>query len=168
MQVREACFGCIATCGNPSHLNTYARIQCAQGSSFTTLCFRENGAMQIQINSDKNIPMHAKLSGQIEAELHRILGRFEEQLTRIEVHLSDENGDKPGAQDKRCVLEARPRHYTNVTVANEAGDVSTAVSGAANKMQRLLETTFGRLHDKHRNDTPRIVPDEVTILPDVR
>ena len=123
--------------------------------------------MQIQINSDKNIPMHAKLSGLIETEIHRILGRFEEQLTRIEVHLSDENGDKAGAQDKRCALEARPRHYTIVTVANQAADVQAAVSGAANKMQRLLEATFGRLHDKHRNDTPRIVPDEVTQLPKV-
>ncbi len=123
--------------------------------------------MQIQINSDKNIAMHAKLSSLIQAELHRLLGRFEEQLTRIEVHLSDENGDKSGAQDKRCVLEARPRHYPTVTVTNDAADVQSAVSGAANKMQRHLETTFGRLHDKHRNDTPRIVPDEVTPLPEV-
>ena len=123
--------------------------------------------MQIQINSDKNIPMHAKLSGLIEAELHRILGRFEDQLTRIEVYLSDENGNKSGAQDKRCVLEARPRHYPTLTVTNESADVQTSVSGAAGKMQRLMETSFGRLHDKHRNDTPRIVPDEVTPLPDV-
>jgi ribosome-associated translation inhibitor RaiA len=117
--------------------------------------------MQIQINSDKHISMHAKLSGLIEAELRRILNRFEDQLTRIEVHLSDENGGKSGAQDKRCILEARPRHYPSVTVTNESSDVQTAVLGAAAKMQRLLETTFGRLHDKHRNDTPRIVPDDL-------
>jgi len=123
--------------------------------------------MQIQINSDKNIPMHAKLSGLIEAELHRVLGRFEDQLTRIEIYLTDENGNKSGMQDKRCVLEARPRHYPSLTVTNESADVQTSVSGAAGKMQRLMETTFGRLHDKHRNDTPRIVPDEVTPLPDL-
>ena len=126
--------------------------------------------MQIQINSTNNIPMHAKLSGLIEADLHRVLGRFEDQLTRIEVHLSDENGDKSGPKgspDKRCILEARPRHYPAVTVTNDSSDVQTAVSGAAGKMQRLLETTFGRLHDKHRNETPRIVPDEVVQIPDV-
>ena len=123
--------------------------------------------MQIQINSDKNIPMHAKLSGLIEAELHRILSRFEDQLTRIEVHLSDENGGKSGPEDKRCVLEARPRHYPPVTVTSDAADVQTSVSTAAAKMQRLLETTFGRLHDKHRNDTPRIVPDDVATIPDI-
>ncbi len=124
--------------------------------------------MQIQINSTNNLPMHANLSGLIEAELHRILGRFEEQLTRIEVHLSDENGAKSGPQDKRCVLEARPRHYPVVTVTSESADVQTSVSTAAAKMQRLLETTFGRLHDKHRNETPRIVPDEVVQIPDVQ
>jgi ribosome-associated translation inhibitor RaiA len=115
--------------------------------------------MQIQINSDKNIVMHAKLSGLIEADLHRILNRFESQLTRIEVHVSDENGDKSGFKDKRCTLEARPRHYPSLTVTNESVDVQTAVSGAAGKMQRLLETTFGRLHDKNRTETPRLAPD---------
>jgi ribosome-associated translation inhibitor RaiA len=124
--------------------------------------------MQIQINSDKNISMHAKLSGLIEAEIHRILSRFEDQLTRIEIHVSDENGEKKSdPQDKRCILEARPRHYPSLTVTNDSTDVQTAVSGAAGKMQRLLETTFGRLHDKNRNDTPRIVPDEVMPLPEV-
>jgi hypothetical protein len=111
--------------------------------------------MQIQINSGNTIPMHAKLSGLIEADLHRILSRYEAQLTRIEVHLSDENGDKSGPQDKRCLLEARPRHYQSLTVTNDSGDVQTAVSGAAGKMHRLLETTFGRLADKHRGETPR-------------
>jgi hypothetical protein len=123
--------------------------------------------MQIQINSDKHIPMHAKLSGLIEADLHRILNRFEPQLTRIEVHLSDENGDKSGAQDKRCILEARPRHYPSLTVTNDSADVQTALSGAANKMQRLLETTFGRLHDKNKNDTPRLGQDDLLTLPEL-
>jgi len=118
--------------------------------------------MQIGINSDKNIPMHAKLSGLIEANLHHTLDRFKSHLTRIEVHLTDENGDKSGGagiQDKRCVLEARPKHHQSLTVTNDSSDVETAVSGAAGKMQRLLETTFGRLTDKHRGETTRIIPD---------
>ena len=59
--------------------------------------------MEIQINGDKNIPMHAKLSSLIEADLHRILNRFKPQLTRIEVHLTDETGDKPApARNAAC------------------------------------------------------------------
>jgi ribosome-associated translation inhibitor RaiA len=121
--------------------------------------------MQIGINSDKNIPMHAKLSGLIETTLHRTLDRFNSHLTRIEVHLTDENGDKSGAGDKRCVLEARPKRRPSVTVTNGSTDVQTAVSGAAGKMERLLETTFGRLSDRHRGETPRIVPDGIDPLP---
>ena len=121
--------------------------------------------MQIGINSDKNITMHAKLSGLIEANLHHTLDRFKSQLTRVEVHLTDENGDKSGAQDKRCVLQAHPRHHQSLTVTNDSSDLETAVSGAAGKMLRLLETTFGRLADKRRGETPRIVPDGALPLP---
>jgi hypothetical protein len=124
--------------------------------------------MQIQINSDNHISVHALLSNSIEAELHRVLQRFEGQLTRIEVHLSDENGEKSGPQDKRCLLEARPRHYPSVTVTNDSADIQTAVSGAAGKMLRLLQTTFGRLSDKHRGETPRtgLNIDNLTLAPE--
>lgn len=104
--------------------------------------------MQILINSDKNISMHAALSASIEDEIHRLLDRFDSHLTRIEVFVTDENADKSGARDKRCVLEARPNNHQPLTVTDESADVQTAVSGAAKKMQRLLETTFGRIADK--------------------
>lgn len=124
--------------------------------------------MQIQINSDNHIPMHAALSTSIEAELQRVLHRFKDQLTRIEVHLSDENGEKSGAQDKRCLLEARPRHYPALTVTNDSSDIQVSVTGAAGKMLRLLETTFGRLSDKHRGETPRtgLDIDQLTLAPE--
>ena len=70
--------------------------------------------MQIGINSDKNIAMHAKLANLIETTLQHTLDRFTAQITRIEVHLTDENGSKSasaGILDKRCVLEARPKHH---------------------------------------------------------
>jgi ribosome-associated translation inhibitor RaiA len=104
--------------------------------------------MQILINSDKNIAMHAALSTSIEAEIHRLLDRFDSDLTRIDVFLTDENGDKPGLQDKRCILEARQKNHQSLTVTDDSNDLQTAVSGAAKKMQRLLETTFGRIADK--------------------
>jgi ribosome-associated translation inhibitor RaiA len=111
--------------------------------------------MQIGINSDRNIQMHARLAGLIEANLHRTLDRFNSRLTRIEVHLTDENGDKSRGNDKRCVLEARTKRRPSVTVTNDSTDIQTAVSGAAGKMERLLEATFGRIEDKHRDLTTR-------------
>jgi hypothetical protein len=101
--------------------------------------------MQILINTDKNIPMHAALSTWIEAELHRFLDRFDSHLTRIEVFLTDENPDKSDPHDKRCVLESWPKNHRSLTVTDDSADVRTAVSGAAKKLQRLLETTFERI-----------------------
>jgi ribosomal subunit interface protein len=111
--------------------------------------------MQIQISSDKNISMHTKLSNLIQSDLNRILNRFKDEITRVEVHLSDENGDKSGAQDKRCRLEVRPKRHRSLAVTNDSSDIPTSVTGAANKMQRLLVTTFGRIEDKHRALTTR-------------
>ena len=111
--------------------------------------------MQIQISSDKNISMHKKLSNLIHSDLYRILDRFKNEITRVEVHLSDENGDKSGAQDKRCRLEVRPKRHQSLAVTNDSSDIPTAVTGAAAKMQRLMVSTFGRIEDKNRSLTTR-------------
>ena len=108
--------------------------------------------MKIQINSDKQVVVNAELSSFIEAEVRRALGRFEKQLTRLEVHLSDLNSSsKRGLRDKRCLLEARPAGQKPVSVAFETGSLEQSVRGAANQMKRLLETSFS----KSFGQTPR-------------
>jgi len=101
--------------------------------------------MQIQINSGKNVTIHSKLSNFVETELNRTLRRFDRQLTRIEVHLNDENGAKTGVNDKRCTLEARPRGLPPLVVTGTASSTQHSVSAAAEKMKRQLDATFGRL-----------------------
>lgn len=105
--------------------------------------------MQIQINNSA-APLTPVLASAIEADLHRALDRFDSHLTRIEVHLSDENGDKSGPKDKRCLIEARPKGLQSVIVTNESSEIMAAVSGAAGKMHRLLDTTFDRLYNNKR------------------
>ncbi len=101
--------------------------------------------MQVQINSDKQVVIDAELAGSIEGDLRRALGRFEKQLTRLEVHLSDLNSSsKRGSRDKRCLLEARPAGQKPVSVAFESANVEQALRGAVGKMKRLLETLFGK------------------------
>ena len=65
--------------------------------------------MQVQFNSDSSVMGTENVAERIEAMLHTKLARFEERLTRIEVHVRDENGAKGGGDDKACVIEARPR-----------------------------------------------------------
>jgi ribosome-associated translation inhibitor RaiA len=106
--------------------------------------------MQVQINSDNNISMHTKLSDSIGDYITSLLQRFDPYLTRVEVHLTGESIKKSGPKDKRCVLEARAKRRTSLVVTNKATDIEDAFSGAADKMHRQLETTYGRLADKRR------------------
>ena len=106
--------------------------------------------MQVQINSDNNISMHGRLSDSIGAYINNLLQRFDPYLTRVEVHLTGENVRKPGPKDKRCVLEARAKRHQSLVVTNKSTDIEDAFSGAAAKMHRQLETTYGRLADKRR------------------
>jgi ribosomal subunit interface protein len=106
--------------------------------------------MQVHINSDNTISMHNHLSDSIATYINNVLRRFEQHLTRVEVHLSGENNRGSGPMDKRCLLEARPKHHRSLVVSNDSTDIDDAFEGAADKLHRMLETTYGRLDDKYR------------------
>jgi hypothetical protein len=104
--------------------------------------------VQIQVNTDDNIHGRDSLVAKVQAEVEQVLGRFAEQVTRIEVHLSDENAAKPGSSDKRCMMEARPTGQKPVAVTHEAGTLAEAYAGATKKMRALLTTQLGKLNEK--------------------
>ena len=102
--------------------------------------------MQIQTNTDRNISGHDSLALQVEKILERLLGRFSDRITRVEAHLSDENGStKSGVADKRCLLEFRLAGQQPVSVSEQAQTVDTAVTGTAHKMISLLDSELGKL-----------------------
>ncbi|HEY7212748.1 MAG TPA: hypothetical protein VH477_20885 [Bryobacteraceae bacterium] len=100
--------------------------------------------MKIQINSDKQIPVHEAFAAAAKADLLRALRPFVARLTRLEVHLSDVNSDKGGSDDKRCLLEARPARQKPVSVSADAATVDMALASAAGKMKRRLATLFAK------------------------
>jgi len=99
--------------------------------------------MQIQINTDANIEGRETLTAQVEADMRDGLSRYADQITRIEVHLSDENAGK-GGDDKRCLLEVRPTGQQPMAVTHQSGTLQEASLGALQKMQRKLQSSFGR------------------------
>jgi hypothetical protein len=106
----------------------------------------ENVAMQIQTYTDRNIAGHEALAQTVEEIVQRLLGRFSEQISRVEVHLSDENSSaKSGIADKRCLLEAKLAGQQPVSVSEQAQTVESAVKGAAHKMVHLLDSELGKL-----------------------
>lgn len=104
--------------------------------------------MKIQINTDRNIAGHEKLAAHFKAVVEEALSRFSAQITRVEVHLSDENShQKSGHNDKRCMLEARLEGLQPIAVSYQAATLDQAIDGAAEKLKNSLESTLGRLHD---------------------
>ena len=76
----------------------------------------------------------------VTAQLGHLVGR----LTRLEVHLADENAAKGGADDIRCTIEARPEGMQPQTVINNDASVDAALRGAAKKVHALLDHEFGK------------------------
>ena len=103
--------------------------------------------MTIQFNTDNNIVGSEKLRAPLEASIADGLSRFSSQITRVEVHLNDVNGDKEGMNDKRCLLEARVKGLKPIAVTNNANTHEEAVEGAIEKLKASLDTTLGRLRD---------------------
>ncbi len=106
--------------------------------------------MQIQINTDNHIDGNEALSAHVEAVVDNAVRHVKDHLTRVEVHLDDENGAKAGSDDKRC-LEARLRSHQPVAVSHHAGSIHEAVDGAARKLRTSLEALVGRLDDHRRH-----------------
>ncbi|HQZ33072.1 MAG TPA: hypothetical protein PK020_01540 [Ilumatobacteraceae bacterium] len=111
--------------------------------------------MQVEVRTDHNVGGGDKLTGQIVDDVTAALSRFSEHLTRVEVHLSDENADKGGVGDKRCVIEARPAGLSPVAVTDHGDTVEQACSGALRKLTSLLDTRFGKLANRKGGDTLR-------------
>ncbi|MBD9482234.1 HPF/RaiA family ribosome-associated protein [Pseudomonas sp. PDM14] len=103
--------------------------------------------MQVQVNSN-HIEGSARLQDWVSSAVTGELDRFEDFLTRLEIHVSDENGAKAGANDKRCQIEARPKGHQSLSVTHKADSLELAVEGAAEKMRHALEHLIGKLDAK--------------------
>ena len=100
--------------------------------------------MQIQFNTDNNIKGTEELRGPLEERIKKSLSRYNERITRVEVHLNDENSHKGGENDKRCMLEARLEGMQPISVTNNDATEEQAVKGAINKLKTALDTVLGR------------------------
>lgn len=118
--------------------------------------------MQIQINTGPNIHVHEVLAAEISGVVESALSRFSDRITRVEVHLSDENSDKKVGHDAmRCLMEARLEGRQPIAVSDQAANVGEAIDGAAEKLAAMIESTLGRQRhqERHRTDPDPSPPD---------
>jgi ribosome-associated translation inhibitor RaiA len=85
----------------------------------------------------------------VEATVTNSLSHLSAHITRVEVHLSDENAGKHGQDDMRCMIEARLAGRQPTAVTCEAETLVQAIGGAADKLKSSLESTLDKLHE-HR------------------
>jgi ribosome-associated translation inhibitor RaiA len=103
--------------------------------------------MKIQFNTDNNIKLSNELRVSLTSLISNELSRFNDHITRLEVHLSDVDGHKDGQDDKRCMIEARLEGMQPIAVTNHADSHELAVIGAVDKLKSSIDTIEGRLRN---------------------
>lgn len=103
--------------------------------------------MEVFFNTDKNIEAKERIEAYFTKHIKEDLARFEDRVTRVEVHLSDENGAKSGTKDKKCVLEVRPQGLKPIAVTSQDDSIEKAISSATKKMESSLTSLIGKLQN---------------------
>jgi len=106
--------------------------------------------MQVQVNASNGVENKETLEQWADEEIRRTLAHFRADITRVEVHLNGATGERGGASDKRCTLEARLAHQQPLAVTHHAAGLDEAFRGAADKLKHLLDSKLGRQAD-HRD-----------------
>ena len=107
--------------------------------------------MQVQFNSDSTVMGTDDVASRIEARVREKLGRFEDRLTRLEVHVHNDHRHTHGHDDKACTLEARPRGGKPLGVTEHGSTVDDAARKAAMTLAQRLDRHFGK-GAKHGHD----------------
>jgi ribosome-associated translation inhibitor RaiA len=112
--------------------------------------------MQILISSDRHVQVSAELKRLAETVVTRTSDRFGRRITRVEVHLSDQNSDqKSSDKDKRCVIEARLSGFQPIAVRHQSSSMEQATIGAADKLANVLTRTLARRRTPQRRALAR-------------
>ena len=107
--------------------------------------------MQVLLNTDPHTDGSHEMAAHLETMVKDALGRFGEQITRVEAHLADANSHAKANPDEiHCTLEARLVGLEPVVVKDHAGTAHQAINGAVGKLKRAVATALAK-HDSHRN-----------------
>ena len=104
--------------------------------------------MKLQLNTDKNIQGTEMLETYVSEIIRNGLKHYVDKITRIEVHLSDQNADKGGIDDIQCKIEARVEGMKPVMVVSKSGSKEKALDDAIYKMKATLDTIIGKMKNK--------------------
>ena len=114
--------------------------------------------MQVLLNTDPHTDGRHEMAEHLEAVVRDALGRFGEQITRVEAHLSDANSHHNASPDEiHCTLEARLVGRDAVVVKDRAVTAHQAIQGAVGKLLRAITTALAK-QDPRRHAAPDAEP----------
>lgn len=106
--------------------------------------------MQVLLNTDPHVDGRHQMAEHLESVVKVALGRFGEQVTRVEAHLADTNSHvKTHPDEIQCTLEARLVGLEPVVVKDHAASAHQAIQGAATKLKRAVASALAR-HEPRR------------------
>jgi ribosome-associated translation inhibitor RaiA len=101
--------------------------------------------MNIQFNTGNNIDGSDRQSDYFSTLISEDLKRYDSQMTRLEVHLSDQDNSQHEKSEIKCTLEARLKNLNPIVVTNQGNSHEEAIKGAIQKLKKSLDTVTGRL-----------------------
>lgn len=103
--------------------------------------------MQFQFNSDNQTNGDSNMATRVEEITKARLGRIEDRLTRVEVHVGDVNGPR-GGYHKKYAVEARPTGMAPISASDQATSIEAAVVGATDKVLAAYCRQIGKRTDR--------------------
>lgn len=104
--------------------------------------------MHIQVNTDNTIEGREDVIRFVTGVVESKLGAVSGPITRIELHLQDQNAAKSGPDDKRCLVEARLEGRQPVVAEATAATIQSAVTGAVDKLRNVLDREIGKARER--------------------
>ena len=101
--------------------------------------------MIIQLNADRSLSISEEYAEKLNGVIKKDLDRFADLLTRVEMHLADENADRKTKEDKKCTLEAKLKTKHPVAVSAAGDTYDRAVVNALHKLKASLDTAVGKM-----------------------
>ena len=114
--------------------------------------------MQVLVNHDNQVRVGAAVATRLASVIESSLQHFGDRITRIEMHLTDENTRKGGSADHRCMIEARLANLAPIAVTNRAEEFQLAFEGALEKLQHALEHALGK--ERANQSQARVLPED--------
>ena len=107
--------------------------------------------MKVTINTDNHINLQQASVQAWQSQIVSALERFSSWVTRVEVHLTDQNSqNKSGSDDIRCLMEARPAGQQPVSIEVRSASVDQAVQEGINTLQRRLANIANKARTQER------------------